>query len=75
MEKIKIINSNDLDLIDVILEEKQPKKYRNWCFVLYEDSTSYDFVNVMRILKSHKKWAYIKHSPEENEKRTLSFYS
>lgn len=51
----------------VLLEEVQPKKYRNWSFILYEDSTSYDFINVLRILKSHKKWAYIKHSPEVGE--------
>lgn len=65
MKKVEIVEKNDI----VLLEEVQPKKYRNWCFVLYEDSTSYDFVNVLRILKSHKKWAYIKHIPENNEKK------
>lgn len=52
------------------LEEIQPKKYRNWSIVLYKDSTSYDYYEVLRILKSHKKWAYIEHIPESNEKKS-----
>lgn len=51
------------------LEENQPKKYRNWAILLYRDSTSYNFVEVMRIIKSHKKWAFIEHQPESNEKK------
>ena len=51
------------------LEEKSSKKYRHWLILLYEDSTSYDFKEVLRIIKSQKKWAYIKHIPESNEKK------
>ena len=53
----------------VILEEIKPKKYRNWEILLYEDSYVYDFKEVMRILKSNKKYAYIKHLPEEDESK------
>ena len=51
------------------LEEKQSKKYRHWIILLYEDSNSYNFKEVMRIIKSNKKYAYIKHFPETNEKK------
>lgn len=51
------------------LEEKQSKKFRHFIVLLYEDSTSYDFKNVLRICKSQKKWAFIKHFPESNEKK------
>lgn len=51
------------------LEEKQSKKYRHWLILLYEDSNSYNFKEVMRIIKSNKKYAYIKHFPESNEKK------
>ena len=52
-----------------LIEEKQSKKYRHWIVLLYEDSKSYDFQNTMRIIKSQKKWAFIKHFPESNEKK------
>ena len=51
------------------LEEKQSKKYRHFIVLLYEDSTSYNFKDVLRICKSQKKWAFIKHFPESNEKK------
>lgn len=51
------------------LEEKQSKKYRHFLILLYEDSTSYNFKEVLRIIKAQKKWAYIKHIPESNEKK------
>ena len=51
------------------LEEKQSKKYRHFIILLYEDSNSYNFKDVLRICKSQKKWAYIKHFPESNEKK------
>ena len=51
------------------LEEKQSKKYRHWIILLYEDSKSYNFNEVFRIIKSNKKYAYIKHFPESNEKK------
>ena len=51
------------------LEEKKPKNFRHWLILLYDDTTSYDFKEVLRIIKSQKKWAYIKHLPEETEKK------
>ena len=54
---------------DIILEEKISKKYRHFLILLYEDSTSYDFKNVMSIVKAQKNYAYIKHLPESNEKK------
>lgn len=50
-----------------LLEEKSSKKYRHWLILLYEDTISYDFKEVLRIIKSQRKWAYIKHYPESNE--------
>lgn len=51
------------------IEEQKPKNYRHWLILLYDDTTSYDFKEVLRICKSQKNWAYIKHQPEENEKK------
>lgn len=51
------------------LEEQKPKKYRHWLILLYNDTKSYNFDEVLRIIKSQKKWAYIKHFPESNEKK------
>lgn len=51
------------------LEEVISKKYRNWIFLLYEDTISYNFNEVLRTLKSYKNWAYIEHKPEEGEKK------
>lgn len=55
--------------IGELIEEQNPKKFRNWLILLYEDTTSYNFEDVIRIIKSQKKWAYIKHFPESNEKK------
>lgn len=52
-----------------LLEEISSKKYRHWIILLYDDTTSYNFKEVLRIIKSQKKWAYIKHQPEEEEKK------
>lgn len=54
---------------DLLLEEKSSKKFRHWIILLYQDSTSYNFEEVFRICKSQKKWAFIKHLPEANEKK------
>lgn len=51
------------------LEEKTPKKYRNWLILLYDDTDSYDFKEVLQVIKAHKYYAYIKHIPEETEKK------
>lgn len=57
------------DNVGDLIEEKSSKKFRHWIILLYEDSNSYDFKEVLRIIKAQKKWAYIKHIPESNEKK------
>lgn len=52
-----------------ILEEKKSVKYRHWLILLYEDTTSYNFKEVLKIVKGQKNYAYIKHIPEANEKK------
>lgn len=59
---------NEIDK-DLLLEEKSSKKFRHWIVLLYQDSNSYNFDEVLRICKSQKKWAFIKHFPETNEKK------
>lgn len=54
---------NDKDLKIEIID----KRYRNFILVLYEDSNSYNFHDVMQIIKSNKYWAYIKHIAEKEE--------
>lgn len=63
MKKLKEIDK------DLLLEEKSSKKFRHWIVLLYQDSNSYNFEEVLRICKSQKKWAFIKHFPESNEKK------
>lgn len=73
MKKKKVI-SIQLDDSDVLepgdkVEEKKPKQFRNWLVLLYDDTISYDFKDVLRIIKSQKNYAYIKHIPEVNERK------
>lgn len=62
-EKVKKIE------IGESLEEQRPVRYRNYIVLLYQDTNSYKFDEVLRIIKSQKKWAYIKHFPESDEKK------
>ena len=66
--KIELDNSNTLEIGDKI-EEQKPKQFRNWLILLYDDTISYDFKEVLRIIKGQKNYAYIKHLPEETEKK------
>lgn len=51
-------------------EEIDEKRYRHFMLLLYPDSTSYNFGDVLFDLKgSFKNYAYIKHEPETNEKK------
>lgn len=51
-------------------EEVDEKRYRNFMLLLYEDTTSYSFDDVLFDLKgSFKNYAYIKHLPEQEEKK------
>lgn len=49
------------------LEEIKPQRFRNFTLILYQDTKSYNFEETLRIIKSQRKWAYIKHFPENEE--------
>lgn len=56
--------------IETKSEEIDEKRSRNFMILLYEDTASYVFNDVLFDLKgSFKNYAYIKHLPEENEKK------
>lgn len=47
---------------------KEDERYRTYIFVLYKDSESYDYDEVINILKGYcKYYAYIEHKAEKNE--------
>lgn len=48
-------------------EEDLNKRKRLFTLVLYPDSTSYDFEEVMRYIKSYKKWAYAIHDQDKKD--------
>lgn len=51
-------------------EEIEEKRYRHFMILLYQDSKSYTFNDVLFDLKgSFKNYAYIKHLPEQDEKK------
>lgn len=51
-------------------EEIDEKRYRHFMLLLYEDTTSYNYNEIIFDLKgSFKDYAYIKHNPEDNEKK------
>lgn len=54
---------------DLILEEKTTNKFRTWIILLYPDSKVYNFDEVLRICKSQRDYAFIKHLPESNERK------
>lgn len=45
------------------------KRYRNFMVLLYKDSTSYDFNQVLFNIHGFKYYAYIKHDPEIEESK------
>ena len=51
------------------LEVIDKTSYSKFLILLYPDTTSYNYDEVLAYLKSYKKWAYIKHIPEESEKK------
>ena len=56
--------------IETSSEEIDEKRYRHFMILLYEDTESYNFNDVLFDLKgSFKNYAYIKHLPEDNEKK------
>lgn len=51
-------------------EEIDEKRYRNFMLLLYQDSTTYSYKDILFDLKgSFKNYAYITHQPESNEKK------
>lgn len=51
-------------------EELDEKRYRHFMILLYKDTTSYNFEDVLFDLKgSFKNYAYIEHQPEKEEKK------
>ena len=51
-------------------EEIDEKRYRNFMILLYKDTSSYNFDDVIFDLKgSFKNYAYIEHQPEKDEKK------
>ena len=55
---------------ETLSEEIEAKKYRHFMLILYKDSTSYNFDDVLFDLKgSFKNYAYIFHKPEKDEKK------
>lgn len=63
----EIDKNSKTDVIDI--EEIIPKKYRCFTFILYEETTSYNFKDVLFSLNDFKYYAYIRHLPEEDEKK------
>lgn len=59
MKKIEVIEC----------EESIPKKYRCFTIVLYDESTYYNFDDVMFNIRGFKYWAYVKHYPEDEERQ------
>lgn len=56
--------------IETSSEEIDEKRYRHFMILLYEDTETYNFNDVLFDLKgSFKNYAYIKHLPEDNEKK------
>lgn len=61
--------------LETLTEEVDEKRYRNFMIMLYEDSTTYDYKEVLFDLKgSFKNYAYIKHQPETNEKKAHTHF-
>ena len=46
------------------------KRYRNFMVLLYKDTKSYDFTDVLFNIHSLKYYAYIEHTPEIDEKKS-----
>ena len=56
--------------LETLSEEIETKKYRHFMFLMYKDSSTYNYDDVLFDLKgSFKNYAYIEHRPEDNEKK------
>ena len=71
------ITENLLNLIKeetskkVMQEEHLKDRHRVFCMVLYKDTESYVFDEVLRNIKTYKNYAYIKHDKDLKEDNTL----
>lgn len=75
--KVSDITNNLLDLIKnetskkVMQEEHLKDRFRCFSLVLYDDTDSYNFDEVIRNIKTYKNYAYIKHDKDLKEDNTL----
>lgn len=53
-----------------LIELPKNDRYRSFLILLYEDTTSYDINNIFFEINGFKKFAYIRHEPESNEKKS-----
>ena len=53
-----------------LIELPKNDRFRSFMILLYDDTTSYDFNNVMFEIRGFKQYAYIKHLPEDDEKKS-----
>lgn len=53
-----------------LIELPKNDRYRSFLILLYEDTTSYDINNVFFEINGFKKFAYIRHEPETDEKKS-----
>ena len=51
------------------MEEENQKRVRLFSILLYKDSNSYDYNDILAYLKSMGQYAYIEHIPENDEKK------
>ena len=56
------------------MEEEIIKRIRVFSIILYKDSTSYDYDETIRYLKSMGQYAYIEHKPEKEEKKVHTHF-
>ena len=52
-----------------LIELPKNDRFRSFMILLYDDTSSYDFDRVMFEIRGFKQFAYIKHLPEEDEKK------
>lgn len=53
-----------------LIELPKNDRYRSFLILLYEDSTSYNINDIFFEINGFRKYAYIKHEPETNEKKS-----
>lgn len=58
--------------IETLSEEIDEKRFRHFMLLLYKDTTSYNYDDLLFDLKgSFKNYAYLEHEPETNEKNLM----